>query len=83
MKAWRSRGMAPLIPNLGSGWSLVVNFTPRPFYSRGHIGHSLKRWLGGPCSRSGYFGEKSPLPVFEPRFMTENMKVILKEALMV
>ena len=84
MKAWRrSRDMAQPILNLGSGWSSVVNFTPRPHYPRGNIGHPLKRLLGGPWSRSGCCGEKSPLPVFEPRFMTENMKIILKETLMV
>ena len=27
-----SRGIAPLIFNLGTRWRLVVNITPRPFY---------------------------------------------------
>jgi len=33
LKAHRgSRGIAPLILNLGTGWRSAVNFTPRPVY---------------------------------------------------
>jgi len=35
MKTYRgSRGIAPLIPSLGTRWWGVVNFTPRPLYQR-------------------------------------------------
>jgi hypothetical protein len=35
VKAYRgTRGIAPLILNLGTRWRWVVNFTPRPLYPR-------------------------------------------------
>jgi len=34
MKGKGNRGMAPLILKLGTRWKWVVNFTPRPHYSR-------------------------------------------------
>jgi len=35
MKAyWRSRGIAPLIFNLGTGWKMVVNFKTWQLYPR-------------------------------------------------
>ena len=34
MKAYRSRGIAPLIPNLNTRWRRMVNFTLRRLYSR-------------------------------------------------
>jgi hypothetical protein len=56
---------------------------PCPLYPRGNIWHPLKRWLDELWNRSGCFGEKSRLPGFEPRHMTENMKIILKQVLVV
>jgi hypothetical protein len=71
MKAyWGSGGIAPRIVDLGTGWSCVVSFAPRPFYpQRKSPWYPLDRRLGGPQSRSGCGGEEKnsqPLPVLEP-----------------
>jgi hypothetical protein len=43
----------PHFLDVGTSWRWVVNFTPRPLYTR----YRLDRRLGGPQSRSGRFGE--------------------------
>jgi hypothetical protein len=58
-----SRGMAPLILKLGIRWKLVVNFTPRPHYSR-EIRRCPSNWrMDGRQNRSGRFGEENSLPL--------------------
>jgi hypothetical protein len=53
-----SGGIAPLIPDLGTGWRCVVSFTHRPLYSQGNSPwYPLDRRLCGPQSRSGRGGE--------------------------
>jgi hypothetical protein len=47
MKAYRSRGIAPLILNLRTRWRWVVNFMPRPLYPRENAGTQwLRSWVG-------------------------------------
>ena len=74
MKGRGSRGMAPLILKLGTRWKWVVNFTPRPHYSRG-IRRCPSNWkLGGRQYRSGGFGEENSLPL--TRFKPRNLRPI-------
>jgi hypothetical protein len=55
---WRSGGIAPRIPDLGTTWRSVVSFTPRPLYPQGKSPwYPLDRRLGGAQSRSGHGGE--------------------------
>jgi hypothetical protein len=70
---WRrmeSGGIAPRILNLGTRWTWVASFTPRPLYTQGKSPwYPLDRSLGGPQSRSGRGGEEKnsqPLPGIEP-----------------
>ena len=61
--------MAALILKLGIRWKWVVNFTPRPHYSR-EIRRCPSNWrLGGRQNRSGRFGEENSLPltILKPR----------------
>jgi len=71
MKAYReSRGITPLILNLGSRWRGILNFIPRPLCSRERTPVPLELWLAGPQSQSGLFGEDRyilPLSGFEPQ----------------
>ena len=55
---WVSRGTAPLIPNLGIIYRLVVSLKPRPLYSRCPLNGSLEPGLGEPWSPFGRHGEK-------------------------
>jgi hypothetical protein len=56
---WGSGGIAPRIPDLGTTWRAVVNFTPRPLYLQGkNPWYPLDRRLGGPQSRSGCSAEE-------------------------
>jgi hypothetical protein len=65
-----SRGIAPLILDLGTRWRWVVCFTHRPLYPQGkNHRYPLDRRLGGPQSRSGHDGEQKnsqPRPGIEP-----------------
>jgi hypothetical protein len=47
---------APSILNLGTGWTLLVSFTPRPLYPRGGR-NPFDRRLGGPQSKSRHCGK--------------------------
>jgi hypothetical protein len=59
MKAYGSGCIDPHFLELGTSWRWVVNFTPWPLYPRGKSPrYPLSRWLGGPQSRSGRFGEE-------------------------
>ena len=59
----RSRGIAPLILNLGARRRLVASFMPRPLYLRGtNSRFPLNRKLGGSQIRSGRFGEEPVKP---------------------
>jgi hypothetical protein len=40
----RSRGISPLILNLGTSWRRVLNFTPRPLCSRERA--HVTQWVG-------------------------------------
>ena len=40
-------GIAPLIPNLGSRWSSVFHFTPRPLHPQERVPYLLNGRLGG------------------------------------
>jgi hypothetical protein len=67
----RSRGTAPLNPNLGTRWRFVVKFIPpAPFCPVIQFRYPLNRKLGGTHYRSERLAEEkmlSPLPVFESR----------------
>ena len=60
MKAQRgSRGIAPLIPNLGTRWGWVVNATPRPIYPQERPGtHCIRGWVD-PRAYSNLFMDKT------------------------
>ena len=65
-----SRGIAPLVLNLGRIRWRVVCFTSRPLYPKERTLIPLNRRLGGPHSPSGRFVEQKnllSLPGFEPR----------------
>jgi hypothetical protein len=68
MEEWR---YSSIILDLGTRWSSVVSFTPRPLYPRGRRHrYSLDRALGGPYVWSGrlWGTEKSlALPGIEPQ----------------
>jgi hypothetical protein len=58
-----SGGIAPSILDLGTRWSWVVSFTPRPLYLQGKSPrYPLDRRLGGTQSRSGRGGEEKKFP---------------------
>jgi hypothetical protein len=65
-----SRGIAPLILDLITGWRWVVSFTPRPLYLQWKSPwYPLDKRLGGPQSQSERGGEErnfQPLLEFEP-----------------
>jgi hypothetical protein len=65
-----SRGIAPLILDLGSRWRWVVSFMHWPPYPQGkNPWYALDRRLSGPQSRSGRGGEEKnskPPPEMEP-----------------
>jgi hypothetical protein len=63
-----SRGIDPLIPNLGTKWGWVFDFTPGRFTPGKNLGtHWIGGWVG-PRASLGGFGEKIlPLSEFEPR----------------
>jgi hypothetical protein len=65
-----SGGVTPRILNVGTRWSWVVSFTPRPLYPQGKIPwYPVDRRLGGPQNRSGRGGEEKncqTLPGLEP-----------------
>jgi hypothetical protein len=69
-KYWESRGMDPLILDLGTRRRWVVSVTPRPLYPQGKSPWCpLDRRLGGHQSRSGHGGEEKnsqPQPGIEP-----------------
>jgi hypothetical protein len=70
MKAYYgSGGIAPRIRELGTRWSWVVSFTPRPLYLQGKsLQYPLDRRLNGPQSRSGHGSEEKyskPTPEIE------------------
>jgi hypothetical protein len=73
MKAHRgSRGIAPLILNLGTRERRGVNSTPRPghFTPRKKARYPLNRRLSEPQSQFGHYGEEKDilsLPSFEPQ----------------
>jgi hypothetical protein len=56
---WGSQCIGPRFLDLGTSWRwVVVSFTLRPLYSRRKSPrYPLDRWLGGPQSRSGQYGE--------------------------
>jgi hypothetical protein len=60
-----SRGIVPLILNLGTGWRYVVNFTSRPTLEK-EFRYPLNR-LSGFQNQFGRFGDKNfmSLPGFE------------------
>jgi hypothetical protein len=59
MKAYGwSRGIAPLILNLGTRWRCVVNFTPRSLYPGKEPRYPLNKRQGGPQCLSGGFLDK-------------------------
>ena len=63
------RGIAKLILNLGMRLRLDVNFMPQQIDPGKKPQYSLNRWLGGPHTQSGKFGEDKyllPSPGFEP-----------------
>jgi len=65
-----NRGIAPLICNLRTRWELVVNFTPRPLYSREGRLLPFNIRLDGPHIRPGpIIDQKNSflLPAFKPR----------------
>jgi hypothetical protein len=72
MKEWR---YSSTILDLGTRWSWVVSFTPRPLYPRtNRPWYPLERRLGGPQSQSGCYGEEKNLglariwtPAIQPR----------------
>jgi hypothetical protein len=55
---WGSESIAPRILNLGTKWSWVVSFMPRPSYSGEGHRYQQGRRRGGPQSHSGHGGEK-------------------------
>jgi hypothetical protein len=64
-----NRGIAPIVLNLGTRGSSVINFTPRLLYLREGTHYPLHRRLGGNHSRYGSFGKKINLFLlagFEP-----------------
>jgi hypothetical protein len=63
LKAYRRSGcIAPHMFNFGAGWKRVVNFTPRPLYTRESISVPTNREKGGPHScYGGYWGREKPL----------------------
>jgi hypothetical protein len=71
MKAyWGSESMAPRIPDLGTIWRWMTNFTSRPLYPQSkRQWYPLDRRLGGLQSRSEHGGKEkysNLLPGFEP-----------------
>ena len=48
-KAYRSRGIAPVILNLGPRWRGLVNFTPRPLYPLVSFKYDAGRVLQSVC----------------------------------
>ena len=60
MKAYRSRGIPPLILKRGTRWRLVVSFKLRPLYPQGKKKplYTLNRKLGGPQGRAGLSGDE-------------------------
>jgi len=56
-----SRGIHPPILNLGTRWSWIVTFKPRPFCFREISPYPLTKRLGGPQRRSGRFREQNSL----------------------
>jgi hypothetical protein len=80
MKAHRgSRGIAPLILNLGTKWRWEVNFTPRPLYSQEGTPVLIEQETGWtPEPVWTVFGEKLlPLPEFEPRNVQPDVVYVL------
>ena len=70
-----SRGLAPLILNLGTGVRQVVKITLQPLHLWYNIQCALKRRLGGPQSTSERYGEdKNPLPM--PRLEPQTFKPV-------
>jgi hypothetical protein len=62
MKTYGSGCIDPHFLDLGTSWRWVVNFTPRPLYSRGRSSrYTLGRRLCGPQSRSRRRGEEKIL----------------------
>jgi hypothetical protein len=65
MKAQRgSRGVDPLILNLGARWGWVVNVTSRPLYARER--NPGTHCTGGCVDWPGRVRKISPLPRFDP-----------------
>jgi hypothetical protein len=63
-KYWDCVGIAPRILDLGTRWSWVVSFTPRPLHFEGKSHwYPLGRRLGGPQSLPGRGGEVCLLDV--------------------
>jgi hypothetical protein len=58
----RSRPIDSRIPNLGTKWSWVVNFTTRPLYSGQEPRYPSNRRLGRPQTSSGRFWRREKLP---------------------
>jgi hypothetical protein len=72
VKAYRrSRGIAPFILYLGSGWRWVVNIMPRPLFTQERTLCPLIRRLGGSQSRSGHLGELSQIVMLELRWFSD------------
>jgi hypothetical protein len=63
----RNRGIAPVVPNLGTIWKLVVSFMPWPLYSwEKNTHHEMNRRLVGPTPSLGIrVGEKKSCPCQE------------------
>jgi hypothetical protein len=59
-----SGGVTVSVLNSGTGWMLVVRFTPRPIYPNGKSPwYPLNRRLCGPQSRSEGGGEEKGIPL--------------------
>ena len=59
-KAYKeSRGIAPLILNLGICWRVLVSITPRLFYPGKELQYEMSRRLEGSQSLSGRFEEEN------------------------
>jgi hypothetical protein len=81
---WWSGSIVPYILDLGTIWTWVVSFMPRPLYPHGNSPwYHLDRRLGGPQSRSGRDGggkNSQPLPGLEhPNIQPVAQRYIKKE----
>jgi hypothetical protein len=60
---WGSGCIDPCFLDLGTSWRCIISLKPRPLYRPGNsCPYSLDRRLGGPQSRSGLYGSRTPTP---------------------